>query len=549
MLDSVNPKKDRSSSYLHGEGASSSIENAGIAYQSPSLLAAGAGAREIAWLSTITNLLFALLLIKAPSIIKSGESLKKVTVILGIVSVLGWLPLIIIPLVFQDISPVVLILLWIISLVPSMMIGPLRDKWLSDLVPSSRLGGYLSIRSIISAGTYITSFFVMGYFLDHFQRGAFNGFTVIFLASFLVSSISLVLYLIIKMPVAIGGEAQSDMGFLAFIREAKQNDLGTLIIFSAMIIFTASICGAFFSVYMLKDLHFSYLTFTLVLSVEYISRMVISYFGGRWIDRAGAVKVLHFASFLIPMIPILWVFSSNIGYILVIQIASGFAWATYDLCIQSYLFRASPPSKRLHYIIYQRSIVTLAAATGPLLGAFLLNFQFPFFTNPILPIFLISGALRFLVVIAILPRLKDTRADIGEQGSESLEPIGVSVIRPVQTEIPLYSAARNITNPAIHRFGESKREVKLVSFYRNRPSIPSPLDSPRAVTENIRQDLLYHADPHFQFTKITPTYPESQPKVARLQSNRQYLANNPDDRIVHRLSTPIQRPQNVASRT
>jgi MFS family permease len=519
MVDSFNSKRDQSSAYLHYEGASSSIENAGLAYQSPSLLAAGAGAKEIAWLSTITNLIFALLLVKVPSVIKFGESLKKATVVLAGISALGWLPLIIVPLFCKGISPYVLIVLWVISLVPSMMIGPLRDKWLSDIVPSHRLGRYLSIRSIISAGTYISSFYVMGYFLDHFQKGAFNGFTVIFLLSFLVCTISLVLYLFIKMPVPIGEEPQSEMGFLGFVREAKQNELGTLILFSAMIIFSASICGAFFSVYMLEDLHFTYLTYTLVLSVEYIARMAISYFGGRWVDKAGAVKVLHLAAFMIPIIPILWVFSANIGYILAIQVLSGIAWATYDLCIQSYLFRATPPTKRLHYIIYQRSIVTLAAATGPLLGALLLNVDFPIFTNPILAIFLISGALRFLVVIAILPRLKDAGADVREPSFTSAEPVGTFVIKPVRNEFPLYHAEKTERKPAVTRILENQKEIHRGSFRSPEQWDRELFPAPRIVRENIRQDLLYRPDPHHPIFK--PVLPKSSAgtKVARLQNN------------------------------
>jgi MFS family permease len=529
MLDTFNPKKERSSSYLHCESASSSIENAGIAYQSPSLIAAGAGAKEIAWMNTITNLLFALLLVKVPSFIKFGDSLKRAAVILELISALGWLPLIIVPIFFRNISPLILILLWVISLVPGLIVGPLRDKWLTDIVPSKRLGRYLSTRSIISAGAYIGSFFVMGYFLDHFKGSMFNGFTVIFWVGFLVSVLTMVLYLIIKVPVAIGEEPQSDIGFLAFIREAKQNDLGTLIVFSAMIIFSASICGAFFSVYMLKDLHFTYLTYTMILSVEYVSRMVISYFGGRWVDNAGSIKVLHFASFMIPLIPILWVFSSNIGYLAGIQVLSGLAWATYDLCIQSYLFRATPAVKRLHYIIYHRSIVTLAAATGPLLGALLLNVKFPFFSNPILPIFLISGAMRFIVIITILPRLKGAESEVREGDSRVFEHVANSFSQSIQKQFPLYHADKRNGKPAIVRFSQPEPEERPGSFYHHEPW-SLVLTAPRSA-QNIRQDLRYHADPRFPISTLRPVKTVEKQKIARLQNNRLYkepILNNPN---------------------
>ena len=521
MLDTFNPKKDRSSSYLHCESASSSIENAGIAYQSPSLLAAGAGAREIAWMNTLSNLLFALVLLKVPSLIKHGESLKRAAVVLEFISAIGWLPLIIIPIVIRGISPLILIMLWVINLIPGLLVGPLRDKWLSDLVPAKRMSRYLSVRSIIAAGAYISSFYVMGYFLDQSQGSISKGFPIIFSAGFLVSIASVVFYLIAKVPAVIGEEPQADMGFTGFIREAKQNDLGTLIIFSAMMIFSASICGAFFSVYMLKDLHFTYLTYTLILSVEYISRMVISYFGSKWVDNAGAIKVLHFASFLIPLIPVLWVFSSNIVYLIGIQVLTGMAWATYDLCIQSYMFKATPSGKRLHYIIYHRSIVTLAAATGPLLGGFLLNVRFPFFSNPILPIFLISGAMRFLVVVAILPRLRGAKADLCEDDSGFVESAASFIPNTPQYVYPLFRDFKTREAPAISKYSSGKSEMRPGAFYHHE-QFSLVLSVPPSNSQNIRQDLRYHADRRFPVSTVRPVKPSPKPKIARLRESPLY---------------------------
>jgi len=83
MLQSFTKKKDKSLSILHGEAATSSVENAGIAYQAPSVLSSGGSAGDVALLSSVTNLIFALLLIKIPSIVKSGDSLKRGTIILA----------------------------------------------------------------------------------------------------------------------------------------------------------------------------------------------------------------------------------------------------------------------------------------------------------------------------------------------------------------------------------------------------------------------------------------------------------------------------------
>ncbi len=521
MLNIFKLKKDRSLSYLHAEGATASVENAAIAYQSPTLLAAGADAKDIALLNSITNFLFALFLVKVPSVVKHGDSLKRTVVILSIIGTLAWLPLILVPIFFKGVSIWLLIVLWVVNLVPTLIAGPLTDKWLSDLVTPNKLARYLSIRSIFSAGTYLSFFYVMGYLLDHFQGSVFNGFTLTFIIALLGSLGSLFLCLKLRVEVPFGERNQTEFGIVGFIRESKQSNLGTLIVFTALIIFTSSIVGPFFSVYMLNDLHFSYFTYTLVISVEYIARIAVSYFGGRWIDNAGTIKVLRRATLIIPFIPILWLFSTNIGYLMFVQVLSGIAWATYDLCVQSFLCRDSPPEKRLHYIVYQRSIVTLAAAIGPLLGAFLLNVMYPAFGNPILGIFLLSGVLRLLVVIAILPCLKTSTTDSQESEPETQEIIGSYVIKTAP-ENQLYRSTKPINKPATLMPQNTKLNAKQGSFYHPelweyyliRPT--EPVQKP--VKENIRQDLLYRAD-HCAQSAISPVAKEIPCKVLRLKDN------------------------------
>jgi hypothetical protein len=479
LLDSFQPKKDKSLGFLHGEGAATSVENAGISYQSASLLSAGATTEQVAMLSTFSNFIFALILFKVPALIKFSDSLKRAVVALSAVSSLSWIPLILVSLFLTGISPSLLIILWVVSLVPDFMVGPLRDKWLADLVPSGKLGRYLSLRTIISTGSYLGCFFVMGYALDHFQSGLFNGFSFVFSFAFLASLISLVLYLVLKVPVPAGEPQQAQMGLFGFIKEVKQNELGIFIVFATLIIFSSSICGTFFSVYMLRDLHFTYLTFTLVVSIEFIARIVSAQFWGKLIDSAGAIKTLKIASFMIPMIPVLWLFSSNVGYLLFVQTISGITWGAFDLCTQAYLCRASPPEKRLHYIVYHRSIVTLASAGGPLLGAGLLDVIYPLFGSQILSIFLLSGVLRFLVVIGLVPLLKEDRSN-----AESA-PVGIgyqSETRPTRYEIERYRRKTIYPKPVREtwrslEFGEVHRAnwKTSPSIGQEKTSLPAPV--------------------------------------------------------------------------
>lgn len=405
MLESFQSKKDRSLSLLHGEAASSSVESAGLSYQAPSLLSAGGAAKDVALLSTATNLIFALLLVKMPSFLRSGDSLKKATLLMALISVLAWLPLILVPLLIPSISVAVLIPLWVISLIPALLVGPVRDKWMADLVPTSRMGRYFGMRQIVAAGSYLTTFYLMGYLMDSTKGSHLNTYVVVFSIAFLGSLISLLLYLGVRRSEMHNGSVNS-FGLLDFLQETKQNNMSTFMVYVTMVTFAASISGAFFSVYMLQDLHFSYMTYTLIVSIEFLARIVSLTIWGKIVDNSGAIRLLKIISFVIPVIPVLWLFSSNLYFLGMIQMISGFSWAAFDLCNQTHICSASPESKRLYYIVYQRCVITIASAIGPLLGAYLLNRIIPVFGSPILSIFLLSGALRFLVVISLVFRLK-----------------------------------------------------------------------------------------------------------------------------------------------
>jgi hypothetical protein len=213
---------------------------------------------------------------------------------------------------------------------------------MADLIPGGRIGRYLSLRSAISAGTFLVSFYLLGYILDNYKVGVFSGFPLVYMITLAGCLGSLLMYFLIHAPVPLGEGEEPALGLKAFFREAKQNDIGMFIVYSTLVILTASISGAFFSVYMLQDLHFTYLTFTIIISVEFLARIVSLSFWGKMVDSVGAIKVLRLASILIPVIPCLWLFSSNIAYLMAVQCLSGLSWAAYDLCIQSYICGASP---------------------------------------------------------------------------------------------------------------------------------------------------------------------------------------------------------------
>jgi MFS family permease len=357
-------------------------------------------------MSSLTHLMFSLLLLKIPSLIEAKHSLKKLVLILAVTSSLTWLPLIFVLLFLGQTNPLWFMALWILSMVPTILIAPLRDNWLAGLIPMGSMGRYLSLRSTISAAAYLGTFLLMGYMLDLSRVNISRGFAAVFFVAFLASLASIIFYRPIHAPPVIS-DKQKDFNFLDFLKETRRGHLGTFIMYVSMVNFTVYLCSPLFAIYMLNDLHFSYLTFTALICIEYLARVLSLTLWGKHTDRASALKILGIVSYFIPVVPVLWLFSSNIVYLAMVQVISGAAWAIFELCTQTFIYRASPQTFRLKYVIYHKSLSTLFVSLGALAGAYLINIMFPVFGSKILGLFLVSGVLRLLVVRYMLPKLRD----------------------------------------------------------------------------------------------------------------------------------------------
>jgi hypothetical protein len=420
-------KRTKNLNEFHGEAAATSIHNAGAAYDNPSLIASGAAPQTIAMLSVFSNLVLSYLCIKAPGLIARLGTLKRSALILSLLSALAWFPLI--WLFFTGTAtPGMLIPLFILSSLPIAILGPVRDSWLASLVPGQSMGRYFSIRSVFTSIAYLGTFYAMGYMLDVFGGNTLTGFAIIFIAASLAMFSNAFLYKNTATPAV--EETYDGFNFHDFLGEAKQGNLGTFVLFLSFFTIGVNLASPFFSVYMLRDLKLSYLEYTVILSTEYIARIIAALFWGRYADKAGSLKVLRICCYIIPLVPIMWIFARTPVHLILLHLFSGALWAGFDLCSATFVYRSAPGARRLKYIMYQKSLTTLATAAGNLLGTFLLSIVMPIFGNPILTMFLLSGLVRFIAVKSVFHKLIDLTV------SEKPEK---KVLRPVMTKTAIPS--------------------------------------------------------------------------------------------------------------
>lgn len=399
--------KQNDGSLFHAEAATVGTEDAVVAFQTPSLVASGAEAQQVSILSALLNLPIAFLYTMVPSIITRTGSRKKAVVLLAIVDALTWLPLIAVLFFIGPVAPFWMMGLWIINLIPGVLLLPARDGWLADAVPANLIGRHLGVRTVVSASSYIGMFYLMGYIQDIFTHQLFNGFAIIFLSAFVVTLVKAIFYSRIHDPVKVI-EKQPRFSISDFLKKTRGEELQRYIFYSSSLNFAVYLCSPLFAVYMVQHLEFSYLTFAVIISSESVARVISAPLWGKYSDRIGNLPILRKVSYMIPFLPVLWLVSSNVIYLISIQLLAGAIWAGFDICSRSLIYKGASPETKAGYIVCEKSLIALCQAGGALVGAGLLSVMFPIFGSKIFGLFLLSGIMRFVVARIMFPKTRES---------------------------------------------------------------------------------------------------------------------------------------------
>ena len=118
---------------------------------------------------------------------------------------------------------------------------------------------------------------------------------------------------------------------------------------------------------------------------------------------------MRITAFLIPLVPVLWLVSKEVYYLIPIQILSGFAWSGFNLVSSNFLYDVSPRENRTQNIAIFNAINGLAMCLGALTGGFLVSRLPQINGSSLLTLFLISGILRGLIVLSPLRKIHEVR--------------------------------------------------------------------------------------------------------------------------------------------
>lgn len=358
-------------------------------------------------LCSLPGLLAALAQLWDTQLVKLLGGRRRVVLAFSMAQALMFLPLLALAFVHVGSKGWLLVLFASLYSVCGAMVSPAWGSIMAEVVPENLRGRYFSLRGRFSTAATICAFLLAGLVLALMVNGALWGFAILFGAAVVSRLVSWgFLTRLYERDAAPASAAAPAKGF---VRTLPSTNLGRYMLFLFAMSFAVNIASPYFTLYELRDLKFSYLTFAVLETVSSAATIFALTRWGRAADRAGNFKMLALASALIPLVPLLWMFSANRAYLGAIQAFSGFAWAGFNLCTVNYLYDATEPGSRTRYLAYFNAGNGLATGAGALLGGYLVPHLPAVLGYQTLALFLISGLARGAVTVAFLPQIREVR--------------------------------------------------------------------------------------------------------------------------------------------
>ena len=332
---------------------------------------------------------------------------------------LSWIPVAALPILFPGNAVVLLILAIVVYQCGAHLAAPQWGSMMGDIVPERRRGRFFALRTrVVSIVTFV-SLVIGGVVLDRLDVAGYTllGFVVIFATAMLARWVSI--YHLARMVDPPGQVAALELPLnRRWLQRIRQSQFVRFSLFFALMQFSVAIASPFFAVYMLRDLDYSYGQFMANSGMSVLAQFLTLTQWGRISDVFGNRRVLSVTGVLLPLMPLLWIVSHNFWYLLFVQALSGLAWAGFTLSAGNFLYDLIARERRATYLALHNILAGCGIFCGAMLGGYL-GVRLPetlqvmsvawAWTSPLLGVFAISALARMLVIMLLLPKIREVR--------------------------------------------------------------------------------------------------------------------------------------------
>lgn len=298
-------------------------------------------------------------------------------------------------------------------------IAPMWNSLVGDLIPPTSRGEFFGFRNKWMSIVTFAGVFGAGYAIHYSKAWGITqfGFAVVFLIAAVSRYVSGRAFE--RVPDAVlHVPDDSKFTFWQFIIRARHSNFVKFVFFISCMNFATALSGPYFAMYMLKELAFSYQEYMFVVAAVVLAQFSVMRAWGALSDQFGNRQILRVCGFLISINPFLWLVSSNIWWVVFIQLYSGIFWAGFNLAAANFVFDAVTAPKRARCFAYQSIINGVLVFLGSALGGYIAT-RLPsgagstlavfVSESPFLILFVVSGLLRFMTMVVLLPTFAEVR--------------------------------------------------------------------------------------------------------------------------------------------
>lgn len=374
---------------------SATSDNITINYLVLFVLALGASRAQIGLLTALASLAATLLLI--PGAILADRTGKRKWIVLvfgGGVARLMILLLALLPFAFAG-QTVIYIAIGL-KVIQDGMANLSLPAWVSmtaDVVPLKWRGRYFGTRNLVMgvAGmliTYLAGALITGV-------GGVEGYQWALGAAFVLGMVATYSYSRIQEPsvmaVAAGSAAYRPKALWSLL--TSNRNFFTYWGYTALWNLSLNIAGPFFTVYLVQDLKGTATMVGLMAIVSSLAGIPSQRFWGALADRWGARRVQDITGFLIPLLPLAWVFITAPWQAIFINVFGGILWAGYGLASFNFLLEMSPTEERARTSALYQIAVAISTSLGAAIGGLIAN------RWGIVPLFMLSFMGRLIAAV------------------------------------------------------------------------------------------------------------------------------------------------------
>jgi MFS family permease len=426
---SKDPIVDRALRHSVRDGMAFSVQvGAGETYFSAFALFLRATAPQVALLSTLPPLLGSLAQIFSAWLGSYNVGRKRLVLAGCVVQALLWLPILLVPLLFPQYTIAALLVLIVLYHGANNFAAPQWTSIMRDLVSERRRGRYFGYRTRLTTITTFVSLVVAGLLLHAFDTAGrtYLGFVVVFSLALIARAISTYHVTFLHEPAH--SSTTPDMHIAHWWKSLRSTGAIGFSTYFALMNTAVGISGPFFAVYMLRDLELNYLEYTVLTGTSVFTQFLTLTTWGRIADVYGNRLILIVTSISLPIVPLLWLVSADLWYLILAQAVSGLTWSGFTLGAGNLLYELVPRTRRAAYIAFHNVGNAAGVFAGAMVGAALVLLLPPrtvFFgeggvTSTLLYLFAISGLLRAIVAALLARRLRETRKPRKELSAPAL---------------------------------------------------------------------------------------------------------------------------------